>query len=298
MKAFQKTLRKIASTKTIVIPLIAAVVTFSFARPTMAQFLDEDAGLSQYLADSDIEVGNESVENRSRVYFMHDDTKVYISDPNANSRQPHTRGQYITYVSDVRGVNQIFLYHISTDKTVQLTHSGTNLSPKVNANGAVVWEGWVEKTDQQNEGWQLFIYDGESSYQLTHGQTSKNADIENDYVVFGRKEASGYWRAEAYSLIEKKFQDISAGEESEHPELESDGTVYYGPPTEQQKKHPLKVQDLFVLDLAPLHADEGTGGEEAQKTIEDILAQLEEVEQVIKPEIKEPEISTQSAELE
>lgn len=233
-------------------PVFLALSLFLLAHPTFALLSDKDTRLSQALVSENIEVGTETVDGFSQIYYIFEGEKTFITAGSVNSRQPHTNGENIAYVSEIGGQGQVFLYHIPTGETVQITQTGTNLEPKVNRKGDVVWEKWIESTADQGQGsWQLFVYDGASIRQITQGDLAKNAHIEGDYIVYARKSAGGLWRSEAYSLLEKKAVDVDIGNETEYPTLEN-GTIFVGPPHEEQKRFPLEVSDLFVLDLPPL----------------------------------------------
>ncbi|KKT22236.1 MAG: hypothetical protein UW08_C0013G0002 [Parcubacteria group bacterium GW2011_GWB1_43_8b] len=237
-------------------PFILVAIIFIYVKPSFAQLAERDTRLAQFLLEGNLEVGIETVEGFSHGYYVFEGEKTYITEGSLNDKQIKTNGEYITWVKDVGGTGQIFLYHIPTSTTTQLTYSGTNLNPKVNKKGNVVWEGWVDPPTQGSgeAGWQVFVYDGKVIRQITQGDLASHSYIEGDYIVYARKDIAGLWRSEAYSIIDNKTADISLGNETEYPKLVN-GEIFLGPPTESQTKFPLKIQDLFLLNLPALDKD-------------------------------------------
>jgi hypothetical protein len=197
------------------LPIIIAGVLFLAVRPSLAQLAQQQADLVQYLIDNNVEVGSEVVDGHNHVYYLFQDEKIFITTDGYNNRMPVTKGEYIVFVKDMNGAGQVFLYHILSDQTTQLTHTSTNLDPKVSRDGWVVWEGW----DAQVDGWQVFLFDGTSIEQLSGGELSMNPDIEGENIVYSSRDVAGVWRAVAYSKRGDKYVDVTTGEKAREPKL-------------------------------------------------------------------------------
>lgn len=243
-------------------PLLISVGLFFIARPTLAQLIPEQQQtLADYLKTNDLEVGYENKDGHTQVYHVYNNQKFFISNEGLNSYMPSSKGEYVVYVSDIEGAGQIFLNNIVAGTNIQLTYSGTNLDPKVSKNGWVVWEGWVS----EKERWQVFLFDGKSVSQLTAGDLSMNPDIEGDFVVYGRRDISGGWRAVVYSKRQDKRIDVVTGEDAREPKLKNGKIILT-----RGDKFQLTVEDLFTLNLAPLVIEQPQTVSE-----QDILNELE-----------------------
>lgn len=218
------------------LPLIVAIALFLLVRPTLAQTIE---------TPKDIIVGVESVDGYTQVYFDNEGTKQFITSGNINNSMPVFAGSYIAYVSDINGEGQIILYSLASSAKTQLTFIGTNLNPRVDEKGRVVWESWVEDT------WQVFFFDGLSTKQLTVGDTSLNPEISDDYISYGRRDITGTWRAVVYSINDNKSIDVITGEKSRKPTIRN-GDIYLGT-KEGEEKFSLKVSDLFLLDFTSIN---------------------------------------------
>lgn len=225
--------------------MIVSVAIFVFVRPTLAQINQRQTDLETFLAGNNVEVGGEVVDGHSQIYYVFQGQKTFVGNKSQNKIQPSSNGEYIVWSGEVNGAGQIYLYHISTDTTTQLTSLSTNQKPKVSKDGKVVWEGWVGDT------WQTFFFDGKRAAQLTSGEASVNPDIEGENIVFGQKDGASY-RAVVYSISKNEFKDITVGVEAQYPRL-AGGKIRLGV-TGGEKGFPLTVDDLFLLNLAPLSA--------------------------------------------
>lgn len=255
------------------LPIFISFALFTGVRPILAELSTFEENLSNLLQVEGVEVGSESVDGFTQIYYLFEGEKKFVTDGSQNSRQPHSAGEHIVWVTDVNGAGQIFLYHIPSGHLIQLTHYGTNLEPRVSKNGNVVWEGWVDQYDSENrlvsEGWQILVFDGKTIKQITQGDLSVDPDIEGDFIVYARKGSAGFWRSVAYSISEDKHIDVTSGSDAEAPKLVN-GDIFVGPAIEAQKRYALKITDLFLLDLPPLYADAAK-----KVTVEDILAEIE-----------------------
>lgn len=227
-----------------VLPLLVAFGIFVFVRPTLAQIIGTEAGITQYLATNDVEVGEETVSGYRQVYYVYGGRKNFVTEGSFNSRMPHSVGEYMSWVTDINGAGQVYLMHIPTRVILQLTNTSTNLQPKVSRQGMVVWERWVV------DRWHVFLFNGNSTLQLTTGDVSVNPHIEDDYVVFSSKDTEGIWRAYGYSISQEKSVLVDTGVEAKFPELK-DKKIFLKLEGVKTKVHPLTVEDMFLLGDLP-----------------------------------------------
>ena len=246
--------------KSWLIPIIIAILLFIVVQPTLAQLGEQQESLVDYLASKNVEVGEEVVNGFLQIYYLYNGAKTYVSPEGQNSKQPSTNGAYIVWVTEKNDVpGQIFLFNILTSTSaIQISNSGTNLNPKVNREGKVVWEEWVENR------WQISLFDGTSVQQLTSGDESFNPEIEGDIVSYTRRDIAGTYRAVVYSISKKEGKEVTTGDSAKHPKVRN-GKILLADGLEE---FPLTVEDLFVLDLAPLSAP-------SEVTVTDIARELE-----------------------
>ena len=228
-----------------VLPLLVATTFFVVAKTTLAQIVGGSAGLSEFLASNNLEIGDEIGENGFRqIYYIWQGNKHFITNTAYTNGEADTEGEYIAWMGQsANGGWQIFLYHIPTDITTQLFGSSNNANPKVSG-GKVVWEGWVE------DKWQIFFFDGTKVTQLTYGDLSLNPEIEGDFVSYGRKDTAETWRGVVYSISKKEEKEIIVGIEAQRPIIRGNEIFLAG--TGVEEIFPLTVDDLFLLDLMPL----------------------------------------------
>jgi len=243
--------------------LLIAGLLFIGVRPILAQQLD--AGLSDYIKANDLQVGTEVVSGYQQVFYTYQGSKHFITNESRNSRSPFTNGRYVAYVSDYNEAGQIFLYDTISDSKTQLTFLGTNLNPRVDYKGRVVWEGWDGNT------WQIFFFDGLSTKQLTTGDTSLNPDFSDDYISYGRRDITDTWRAVVYSINDNKSVDVTTGEKARNPKIKN-GDIYLAAESLAEEKFSLSVDDLFLLNLAPLSESTESSNIESINTILDELS--------------------------
>jgi len=213
------------------LPVAVAIVLFLIVRPVVAQTI---------AVPDDIVVGTTpDEEGFSQIYYKSGENRVIITDTRYTNGSPVVSSKYIAWVGQINGTWQVFLYDIATGVTTQLTYTGNNVNPKVDDKGRIIWEGWV------SDSWQVFFFDGFSTKQLTTGDTSLNPEMEGDYVSYGRRDIAGTWRAVVYSVADNKSVDVTTGENARKPVIKN-GDIYLGA---GEEKFPLKVSDLFLLDL-------------------------------------------------
>lgn len=252
--------------KSWLLPLIISSGLFLLVLPALAQLTPEQqATLSEFLKDNSVEVGTEAKEGYSQIYYVYNGQKLFVTDTNYTKSNPVTEREYIAWMAQLDNGWRIFLHHIPTGITTQLTQSGINVNPLISGN-RVAWEGLDE-----NGVWQIFLFDGLKVTQITAGDMSVNPDIEGDFVVYGRKDLVG-WRAVIYSLIEKKEKDITVGDSAQKPKLVN-GKIKLPKDGGGIEDFGLNPADLFVLDFAPLTTVSPDVPETV--TIEEILLELE-----------------------
>jgi len=202
-----------------VIPLVITALIFSLVQPAFAQIFEQDTNLAQYVTSNNVEVGSEVVDGYHQVFYIYQGDKIFITEGSQNSTLPVSNGEFMAFRKSIGGVNQIFLYHIPSGETIQLTYAGNNTNPKL-SQGKVVWEGWIE------DGWQVFLFDGKAVRQLTVGDVSVNPDIQGDEIVYARKNNRGEWRAVRYALREDRAQIVKEGLVAKNPRFR-DGKIIF-----------------------------------------------------------------------
>lgn len=234
-------------------PVIFAGLLFTVVRPIFAQAIEEPL-----LSLGDITVGSESRNGYHQVFYSSGGIKIFITEGNLNATSPVNAGEYIVYRKNTSaGADGIFLYNLTSANTIQLSASSNNANPVIDKSGRVAWEGWVDTPDAWVSGaWQIFLFDGTKVIQLTSGDLSLNLDIEGDNVIYGRKDVSGIWRAVVYSVSRGEAKDITTGITAKHPALENGKIILGRVNGKGGEEFPLTVEDLFLLDLAPLASDE------------------------------------------
>jgi hypothetical protein len=245
------------------LPVILAILLFIFIKPSHAQFLDYDTRLASYAVNNDFEVGTVTNEdNINQIYFEYDGKRNVITDTNYTNGSPYSSHEYIVWMGLIDGYWQIFRHHIPTKTTIQLTHSANNANPKVNTNGDVVWESLVYSIDGSST-WQIFLYDGKSSKQISENSLlSQNADIDGDYVVYSTKGINNVWTSYAYSIEAQSTKEIAVGQDSRYPHLDGKN-IYLSSDSKNQKRFNLNTDDLFLLDLKSLTTKDQTATQDS-----------------------------------
>jgi len=215
MFSFQPTI----NIKSWTVSIVVAGLVFALIQPAFAQLVTNDVDLAQTVAVGNVKVGSETVQDYQQVYYIFNSSKTFITKGPQNSSQAVSDKEYIAYSMAIRGAGQIFLYHIPTDTTTQITHSSTNLEPRL-SNGNIVWEQWID------DRWQIFLFDGKAIRQLSAGDVSVNPDIEGDEIVYARKNDKGEWRTVRYSIRDKQAQILRKGLVAKHPQFR-DGQIVF-----------------------------------------------------------------------
>ncbi len=251
------------------VPVVMSGLLLYATRPSFAQLNDYDTRLAQYVVANNVNVGVQADEEGiTQIYFDYDGTRNVITAERRTSASPVTEREYITWMSEIAGFWQIFLYHIPSKTTTQLTYSGSNTNPRV-SDGKVVWEGW--EYNPPAGGWQIYLYTGTSILKLTSGDISINPEIEGDYVVYGRKDANGTWRSVGYSISGQSWIDIAVGEKSQYPKLKNK-KIQLGLTEGFQEQFSLQIDDLFLLQLGSVPLSNPS---QIQTTIDTLQAEID-----------------------
>ena len=139
---------------------------------------------------------------------------IQISTASANHNQPFSRGDFIVWAEEQQGISEKYIvrYHVPTKTTVHITTTGVAQNPKVNTQGQVVWQAWIDET------WQIFFFDGNEVQQISSEQNScGNPDIAGNTIVYSKKDANNKWQTIQYSTETKTSQIVKEGIEAKFP---------------------------------------------------------------------------------
>ncbi len=173
--------------------------------PLMTRATEVDDPLTVLAVTGGIVVEEETVEGYRHIYATVEDEQIFLTDGERNHTDPQAVREYAVWVETINGAGQIVLHHIPTATDLYLTENGTNQNPKVNAEGHVVWERWV------NNRWQLFYFDGVSVRQLTDGDVSVAPDLHERKIVFTRQSDEGEWSAHLIDLDTLEMTELMRG---------------------------------------------------------------------------------------
>ncbi|MDQ3007975.1 MAG: hypothetical protein M3Q81_00065 [bacterium] len=156
--------------------------------------------LSLYVVDGEVEVGVKPLrDGYSQIYYRFEGQEVVLTDERYTSAHPVSSGDYISWMSLIDNSWQIFVYNVSSQQTIQLTHLGSNVNPSV-SDKYVAWEG------QEAGVWQVFAFDGIRTKQLTEGSLpSQNATVLGSRVAYEQKAGVELpWKIFVHNLIDNK----------------------------------------------------------------------------------------------
>lgn len=153
--------------------------------------------------------------SRSHVMLLVDGQLIQVSTGSANHTQPTQRGDFIVWleVPQEHSEKYVVRYHIPTETELRLTTSGVSQFARVNTQGAVVWQQWVDDT------WQIFYFDGEQTRQITAGNTPHiHPDIYEHRVAYAEQDSAGEWLVVEQDVTTGSLTTIinSAGEKYPH----------------------------------------------------------------------------------
>lgn len=161
---------------------LIGVMSFLLIKPTFVQAVASEEDLSLFVANGDVEVDTKVDRNGIRqIKYKHKGKEYQVTDENYAHADPETDGEYIVWMAQTGSNWQVFLHHITSGETVQLTVSGNNVNPVISGE-YVAWEGQIEST------WQIYVFDGLRVKQVTFGDLpSLDVGIEGSYVIYGTK---------------------------------------------------------------------------------------------------------------
>jgi hypothetical protein len=226
--------------------LITSAIILGVAIGPFTRLVSAQIDFGQFLYTQDVVVGEDTVSDYRQVYYEYNGQRHFITKGQSNSHSPFTRGEYVVYVKDIDGAGQIFLHHLPTEITTQLSFFSTNLNPSVDRNGRVAWERWINN----NEKWQIFLFDNIQTFQLTSGDTSINADIDSEYLVFDRYDRlAGLWHSVGYSLANQSTVELDTAIGASRPRLVNRGLELTGLDSKRKMVF-ADIANVFELGLA------------------------------------------------
>jgi len=174
--------------KKILLSLIIGGLLFIVTGPFIIRYAEGQLETEELDFDQVI-VGEDINKNGFRQIFIdYQGEKTFLTTENTTHSNVSWEDEYITWMSQINANWQIFLHHIPSYKTIQLTNVGNNVNPHI-SDGKVVWEGQV------NGIWQAFIFDSSKIYQITTSNTPiQEVGIEKEHIVYSKKrnEAKGW----------------------------------------------------------------------------------------------------------
>lgn len=259
------------------LPIILSIFLFILYQPTYAQLTDNNTNLGLYVVSNNVEVGTvPNPENYQQIYFEYEGKRNVITNTNYTNGSVYSNHEYVVWTSLIEGFWQVFRHHIPTKTTIQLTHGSNNGNPKVNSNGQVVWESWV------NNAWQIYLYDGKSSKAISSGGlVAQNPVIEGNFVVYSQKGINGTWKAMAYYIPKSERAEISVGDETRYTYLENK-SIYLSATSASRVRFPLNIDDLFVLDFTTDSAPATSTPATEQEVLAEIESLIKEAEDLSK----------------
>lgn len=195
---------------------LASSLFVGFVRPTLTQALTREEVHGLFLASQEVKVEDYLDENGFRqIQYEFEGEKVKLTEEKLPHANPDIAGEWITWMTQIGGSWQVFLYSLVSQETVQLTVVGNNVNPVVSRN-SVAWEGLVEGT------WQVFWFDGMTTRQVTEGESVAGVRINDEWLAYRQKQ-EGNWKLKIQSLITEEVIDLGVGLE---PDLNDERLVW------------------------------------------------------------------------
>ncbi len=172
------------------------------------------------------EVVTVSDGSRTHVNLTIAGEQIQVSSGSANFRKPFRRGDFVVWleVPQEKAEKYVIRYHIPTQTQVRLTDSGASQHARVNTQGAVVWQQWVDDT------WQVFYFDGETTKQITEGSIARiNPDIYDKKIVFAERQAGKAWNLIEWSAETGERTIVPNSEGEKYPLYEGDSLSFVSP---------------------------------------------------------------------
>lgn len=170
------------------------------------------AELQTYLEDHALKVGSESTGGYQQIFYIYNDVKIFITKNQNNHTHPVISGRYMAWEEVIDGFPQIILYDVLNKTELQVTQTGTNLSPAIWKN-QIVWVGL------DNGLRQIFYFDGKQTKQLSFDNTSLRPAIRDNIIAYAQYTGNqeNPWRVVSYDLDrapnEDPYQIVNEGTE-------------------------------------------------------------------------------------
>lgn len=146
--------------------------------------------LEEYLKTNSLQAGVESTNGYQQIFYIFNGVKIYVTNDSRNHTHPVVSGRYVAWSEVIEGFPQIVLYDFLDKTRLQITQTGTNISPAIWEN-KVVWEGL--SSDKQ----QIFYFDGIDLNQISDSEyTSLRPVIKGNTILYAQHtpEAVNPWR--------------------------------------------------------------------------------------------------------
>lgn len=172
--------------------------------------------ITTFFTQPTLELKVESVNDFSQIFFI--DKKgerkqlTNVDNGYFNHFQPYGVEDYAVWIEENldNGVQQIILYQFSNNekKVINSESQTINQFPKVNEDGQVVWQSWVDGN------WQVIFFDGQNLTQITSGDMAISPKFRRQTIEFLRRNNEGEWRSESYAILHKKTRVLKKGEDA------------------------------------------------------------------------------------
>src|SRR3990167_6467202 len=118
-------------------PLIISILAFGLIRPSFAQAVAGSGPeeIISFLASNNVPAGSETILENQQVYYEYKGNKNFITEGRNNSRMAFSKGEFITYVKDINGPGQIFVFDGTSIS--QITTGDPAINPEIEGNNIV-----------------------------------------------------------------------------------------------------------------------------------------------------------------
>ncbi|GEM_PF-3344572 len=224
-----------------------------------AQSFDEQVDWLNALKENKVEFKSVSNGKLQEVVASWDGKNRSLISNNRNNSQQDNSGEYLVWVSNINGYNQVFRRHLPTDTDLQLTFASNNVSPVVDEYGNVAWERWID------DSWQIFLFDGVSIRRISKGIVGVRPRISGGVLFYAEKKNDVTWQLTGYSLQSDQSSELQIGSSSKDIKLEEDRVVF------DDGNSINKISFSTVFDFY------GDNTVDNEYTVEDVLREIESV---------------------
>lgn len=172
------------------------------------------------------EVATVSDGSRTHVTLNIDGELIQVSSGSANFRKPFRRGDFVVWleVPQEKAEKYVIRYHIPTQTQLRLTSAGVSQHARVNTQGAVVWQQWVD------DAWQVFYFDGQTTKQVTEGTVARiNPDIYDTKIVYAERLLGKAWNIVEWSVETEEATIVPSSEGEKYPLYEGNSLLFVTP---------------------------------------------------------------------